>query len=198
MSSWGRVGLEISTLARPAKLQRLREPVRPIAVPSRKTGYYQMRNRGDDDAAKIGYLARAGHPVEIEAQRASALSELEEPRQQSRFVEESFRVLDKFASGRSDDEAVMTVLRRARAHVLMSSVLANNAHVPVRAPWIGMSEDGSIGFDWRHGSRELAVTFDRGGSVEFYSRDGVNEEEGQLQDDFDALRRIEWLIAAGA
>jgi hypothetical protein len=50
------------------------------------------------------------------------------------------------------------------------------------APWVGRGEDGSIGLDWRHEGRRLAVTFDVNDGVEFFATDARFEKVGDITD----------------
>ena len=54
---------------------------------------------------------------------------------------------------------------RAREHLRLFSGYCNLAEVRLEDPAIGIGEDGSIGFDWRHDGRRLAVTFEEAGGT---------------------------------
>lgn len=86
--------------------------------------------------------------------------------------------------------------RRVREHLDRARMFAEVLEIDLQGPWLAASDDGSVGVDWRHGSRRCAITFDRAGTVEFYATDALKEMHGPIETAADAMKQIMWLSRA--
>ena len=64
-------------------------------------------------------------------------------------------------------------IERARSFLLIIGILADREAID--EPWIAVGVDGSIGIEWTHGGRELALSFER-------ERTGYVVQAGDLRD----------------
>lgn len=200
--SWSRMGLEVQ-IARPqksSKLQQLKneKPTPPRRATPRERVYYIRGTHASGPpsapapAPVLGYYSSAtNHDEHLSAREKHAR------------CSEYFRELDPTAEA----EGVMSVRRvalqvsaaervvqAAEGHVRASMRLASILGVELAAPWVGGSE-GSVGLDWSHDDRRLAVTFDAEGGIEFYASSPDYEHDGRGTASQDVLPYVWWLLA---
>jgi len=95
-------------------------------------------------------------------------------------------------------QASATATTLTQAHLQLAADFCGVAHITVEEPWIAAGEDGSLGVDWRHDGRCLAITFTSAGDVEFYATDARTEEAGIVAGEPDQIRLISWLALGRA
>jgi hypothetical protein len=84
-------------------------------------------------------------------------------------------------------------LTAIRLHTMIFKMAANLAGAELRDPWIAAAPDGTVGVDWRHDGRRLAMTYEAANRVEYFAL-GKSEFSGRLHDASDLLGLASWLL----
>lgn len=143
---------------------------RPSSVPSRRLSYTKARavqERGGrrstpPEPMSAVYIAARSHLLPIPETIAQSVSK--------RFAE-----LEALSDGWAGAGSVRPLqLNSARAWVTLCLSMFDGAYES--APWVACSPDGSVGVDWRNLKRQLAVTFEAGGRVEYYAHEPEGAE----------------------
>jgi hypothetical protein len=154
MSSSARIGLEMFTPAREQRLQRYKKPAAPesrhVAM-----SYERMKAPRNKGARTIDYLALAAtaKPVHVP-------------------FKEGLRRIATIGAG-------PVACSGALDHLRVAAELCRIAEIQIDDPSIGRGDDGSIGIDWRHDGRRLAITFEASGEVEFYAKGPIEDAHGR-------------------
>lgn len=200
MSSSHRIVFEVREKPRAtSKLQGYKEAAEE-ELPLRAHMYQPMRSRLTEESPHVRYLAAIGRarkhsellemfgisepdPLDRHLLALLGISEPEPPRK--RFAGSLQRLADVRAS--------RYAITATRMHLGLVTAFCAAGPVDLQDPWIGVGEDGSIGVDWQHDGRRLAVTFDAAGTSEFYAKDACTEQTGPVTSVADQVRLVSWL-----